>query len=402
MQLQRGMRGSVHAVIDTAQPAVVTISVNGGAEYDYTCFGLDGAGKLSDDRYMQFYNQTTSPGGEICYAPVTGGAKFDIQLAKLPDSIQKLVFTIAIDGTQTMGMISSAAFALSQNGTPALELSLTSSDFHNEKAVILIELYRRNNEWKYNCVASGFDGGLSDLLKHFGGTEANVPAEPAVQPAALQKPEVPETDSMPALAPLMPAAEPATSAPTGKISLKKGQKISLKKRANAYIRIENGWTAPRKDYDLKALVRYRNGQLIYVGAANRDEVLMTAEGAVIHGGDVKNPGELEHIDIKWHPAIASVAVSSYSAIENGVGSFRQFGVFVRITNGDQVVEIAAADASANPKSYTLCFGEILFGTEPESLEVSALEMYSRPASENRIGYRNGQVVMDIGPRGKTK
>ena len=78
MQLQRGMRGSVQAVIQTAQPAVVTISVNGSAEYDYTCFGLDGAGKLSDDRYMQFYNQTVSPGGEICYSPEAGGARFDI------------------------------------------------------------------------------------------------------------------------------------------------------------------------------------------------------------------------------------------------------------------------------------------------------------------------------------
>jgi tellurium resistance protein TerD len=186
--------------------------------------------------------------------------------------------------------------------------------------------------------------------------------------------------------------------------LKKGQKISLKKQASgsAYIRIENGWTAPRKDYDLKALVRYRNGKTIYVGAANQDEVMMTPEGAVIHGGDIKVPGELEHIDIKWHPDIASVAVSSYSAIENGVGSFRQFGVFVRIINGDQVIEIAAADASANPKSYTLCFGEILFGTEQDSLEVSALEMYSRPSSENRIGYRKDKVVMDIGPRGRTK
>ena len=149
-------------------------------------------------------------------------------------------------------------------------------------------------------------------------------------------------------------------------------------------------------------MRYRSGKLLYVGAANDDELLSTPEGAVRHGGDVKLPGELEHITISWHPDIASVAVSSYSAIENGTGSFFRYGVFVRIKNGKQIIEIPAANTSADDRSYTLCFGEIIFGDEKDSMEVSALEMYSAPNSENRIGYRYGQVVMDIGPSGRQK
>ena len=77
-------------------------------------------------------------------------------------------------------------------------------------------------------------------------------------------------------------------------------------------------------------------------------------------------------------------------------------MFVRIKNGPQTVEIPAADASANDRSYTLCFGEILFGTEKDALEVQALELYSKPNSENRVGYRKDRVVMDIGPVGQTK
>ena len=187
-----------------------------------------------------------------------------------------------------------------------------------------------------------------------------------------------------------------------KIILKKGNKVSLTKGSSNEIIIENGWTAIGKDYDLKALVRYRNGRTIYVGAANDDESLTTPEGAVRHGGDIKNPGELEHIYVKWHPDIASVAVSSYSAIENGIGSFNRYGVYVRIRNGNQIITIEAADTSANDYSYTLCFGEILFGNSPNSMEVSALEMYSKPKSEHRIGYINGQVVMDAGPMGRKK
>ncbi len=67
-----------------------------------------------------------------------------------------------------------------------------------------------------------------------------------------------------------------------------------------------------------------------------------------------------------------------------------------------MVEIPASDTSANPRSYTLCFGEILFGKSQGSMEVSALEMYSQPNSEARIGYKGDKVMMDIGPVGQLK
>lgn len=211
--------------------------------------------------------------------------------------------------------------------------------------------------------------------------------------------------------PVQQCSQLTYSAPTssvafsgGKISLSKGQKLTLDKNQNqsGTIIIENGWAAIDKDYDLKALVRYRDGRLVYVGAANVDELLMTPEGAVRHGGDVMSAGELERIYVKWDSSIASVAVSSYSALENGTGSFYRYGVFVRVINGSQVIEIPAADVSANDYSYTLCFGEIVFGQTPGSMQVSALEMYSAPKSENRIGYVGADVVMDIGPLGQPK
>ena len=77
-------------------------------------------------------------------------------------------------------------------------------------------------------------------------------------------------------------------------------------------------------------------------------------------------------------------------------------MFVRIRNGSQIIEIPAADTSANDYSYTLCFGEVVFGQTPGALQVSALEMYSAPKSENRIGYIGSNVVMDIGPVGQQK
>ena len=202
-------------------------------------------------------------------------------------------------------------------------------------------------------------------------------------------------------APEQPAAPVMVEAPSsGKLSLSKGSAITLEKKAAPVI-VKNGWTAHNKDYDLKALVRYHDGRCVYVGAANRDETLRTSEGAVVHSGDAKRAGETETLTISWHPDIASIAVSSYSALENGKGSFREYGVYVEIQNGSQVVGINAADTSAKGNSYTLCFGEILFGSNGE-LTVINHELYSRGGSERRVAYVGNAIVMDAGPEGQRK
>lgn len=209
----------------------------------------------------------------------------------------------------------------------------------------------------------------------------------------------------PTSAPVAPTpVTPTPPSTTGTISLVKGQRVSLVKSSaggSSTITISNGWSAHGKDYDLKALVLYRDGRKIYVGAANSDEVIKTPEGAVQHSGDSKVPGVDEHLTIKWDPSIARIAVSSYSALENGQGSFREYGVYVEIRNGTQVIRINAADASANGRSYTLCFGEVIM--EPDgSMSILAHESYSRLDSENRVGYQGDRVVMDAGPRGQSK
>ncbi|MDR1579414.1 MAG: TerD family protein [Synergistaceae bacterium] len=375
--IQRGFRCKVDEHFVSRNDITVAISVVGKGEYDSCCFGVDSSDKLSDEKYMVFFNQTASPKNEIALSGSGSNTSYKVNLAKLPAHICKLVFAVCIDGDSVMSNIQKLCVKLSQGGKD-LTLNLTGADFKSEKAVIAIELYKKD-VWRLNTVASGFNGGLSALLKHYGGEEALPSSVPVPQSAPFEIPQKAE-----------------------KISLVKGERVCLSKNQGSDIIIENGWTAKGKDYDLKALVRYRNGKLLYVGAANDDEVLQTPDGAIKHCGDVKVPGSLENIIIKWNPDIASVAVSSYSALENGTGSFRRYGVFVRIRNGKQEIEIKASDTNANDASYTLCFGEIIYGNTPGTLEVVSLEMYSKPGSENRIGYKGDKVVMDIGPAGQEK
>lgn len=358
-----------------------TDKYNGGYNFDLDAavFLLKGDSKVSSNQDFVYYGNLQHSSGCVEHMGdnLTGGTDGDdeqikVELSRVPNMIERIAVTVTIydseERNQNFGQVSNAYIRIVDAAINAELLRYDlGEDFSVEASMVVGEIYRYKGEWKFNAVGSGFKGGLKSLCLNYG--------------VDL---EIKDRDR-------------------GAVILTKGQKISLAKNANNdSIIVENGWTAEGKDYDLKALVRYRDGRLIYVGAANDDERISTPEGAVRHGGDVTEPGELEHIFIKWHPDIASVAVSSYSAIENGQGSFYRYGVYVRIRNGKQTIEIPASDVSANDLSYTLCFGEILFGQAKDSLEIAALEMYSAPNSENRIGYRNGQVVMDIGPSGAKK
>ena len=69
-----------------------------------------------------------------------------------------------------MSSITGHSFTLKQNGNSVLNLKLNGSDFKQEKAIITVEIYRKDT-WRINAVARGFNGGLGDLLRSYGGEE---------------------------------------------------------------------------------------------------------------------------------------------------------------------------------------------------------------------------------------
>lgn len=233
MNLQRGMREKIANHIDPKAGFCIEMAVVGPAVYDFSCFGIDQSGRLSDDRYMIFYNQTASPADEITLALDNNSAKFSVDLSKLPPAIDRLVFTASIDGNGTMGEITAHRFVLVQDNTPRISMELSGSDFRQEKAVISVEIYRKG-EWRIAATANGFNGGLSALLAAYGGTE--IFSEPAVQNPVNAAPSGPQP--VPAV-PDRPAPAPAPCAPEdtergltqkimGKISLSK-DKVNLEK-----------------------------------------------------------------------------------------------------------------------------------------------------------------------------
>ena len=167
MILQRGTRDKLEKYFNLNQALIVTLQTIGTATYDFCCFGVDADEKLSDDRYMIFYNQLSSPNNEIIGEETSSGMKFTINLNALPATIQKLVFTCSIDGAGTMGEISKHKIFIGD-----MMAEFKGSDFQEEKAITSLEIYRKG-VWRFNVVARGFNGGLDALLAFYGGEQSD-------------------------------------------------------------------------------------------------------------------------------------------------------------------------------------------------------------------------------------
>ncbi len=268
-ELTRGQKGKLGdlGVGDTVEIAI-DVSGRSSGSLDISCFGLDSDGKLSDDRYFVFFNQKTSPSGEIEMQGARHGAKecFKIQLGKLPSSVRRLVFTVAIDGAGTMSELNASTVSVVANGSAVGRYSFSGSDFGQEKALMMFEVYFKD-VWRFAAVGQGFNGGLSALLKHFGGEEAG--AAPAAAPP-VAAPAAP------------PVAAPAPAAPKvnlGKVTLdKKGSKgtVNLQKGGGVHqIHVNLNWdnpnagkkvglfglggAAPAPDLDLGCMFRLADG-----------------------------------------------------------------------------------------------------------------------------------------------
>ena len=177
----KGWKDKLENHVNLNENIFVDMKVKGNAEYDFCCFGVDENGKLSDDRYMIFYNQKLSPKGEVSVEDIADGVRYTLNLSTIPDFINRLVFTVSIDGDKTMGEMNALETKVYQSEAKDIEMTLGGNDFYKEKAVIVMEIYRKD-VWRIGCVASGFDGGLSALLKYFGGEEVSEPVqEPVVE-----------------------------------------------------------------------------------------------------------------------------------------------------------------------------------------------------------------------------
>lgn len=184
LALIRGQKMPLSSVL--AHSEKLSIRFNGAANglvLDLAAFGLDVHAKLSDDRYMLFYNQPVSPCRAIEFQAES--AEFSLDLSKLSNRIDKIVFTLTVDGQASMQQLAHSSLQILDAARCVVaEFAFDGSMFQQEKALMLAELYQKDGVWRFAAVGQGFNGGLAALVQHFGGEVADEPIQATPTPVA--------------------------------------------------------------------------------------------------------------------------------------------------------------------------------------------------------------------------
>ncbi|AVK47528.1 tellurium resistance protein TerD [Clostridium sp. MF28] len=149
-------------------------------DLDASAFLLNNFSKVNNEGDFIFYNNPNGGQGAVIHSGdnKTGVGNGDdeqikINLRLMPSNIEKVAFTITINDAkerrQNFGQISNSYIRIIDADTSEVILHYDlGRDFSIETAIVAAELYRYNNEWKFNAVGSGFQGGLAALCNMFG------------------------------------------------------------------------------------------------------------------------------------------------------------------------------------------------------------------------------------------
>jgi stress response protein SCP2 len=174
LSLIRGQKIKLDDLSQGQNSFYIHIQYQANFTLDIASFGLDTQYKLSDERYMTFYNQPKTPCQAVQLTDnQVQSSHFSIDLTKLPQTIQHLVMTAAIDGQAIMSQTQQITVQiLNLQQQVVAEFRLDGHTFDQERAAMLIEIYRKDNIWRLAANGQGFSAGLDALIQYFGGEVA--------------------------------------------------------------------------------------------------------------------------------------------------------------------------------------------------------------------------------------
>jgi tellurium resistance protein TerD len=189
VSLAKGQRVSLDSTMRLALVGLGwdTNKYAGNADFDLdaSAFLLGPNDKVSRDDDFVFYNNLKARNGAVVHTGdnLTGDGDGDdevimIDFEKIPNDIQKIVITVtihdAVNRRQNFGQVSNAYVRVAKmadefdaEGMSVLRFDLE-EEFSTETALVVCEIYRRGNEWKFNAVAGGVQGGLEALCRIYG------------------------------------------------------------------------------------------------------------------------------------------------------------------------------------------------------------------------------------------
>ncbi|RMB81990.1 TerD family protein [Streptomyces shenzhenensis] len=273
--------------------ARVTVDVTAPVRLDVSGLLLTADGKVRSDDDFIFYNQPTGPGVTYRSGGGTAPDAIIVDTAAVPPGIEKIVVTASPDAAgQTFQGVEPTATIRNADDNAVLA-TFTPPQLGTETALVIVEIYLRNGQWKARAVGQGYANGLAGIATDFGVTVEEPAPAPAAQPVAPPMPAAqPAAPPMPAAPPAPPAPAPGTgkiNLDKGRVSLQKNQTVSLVKGGRpllSRVQMGLGWEPAfrGKDIDLDASVIAYGPQRNHIDSCYFGK-LTILNGAIKHSGD---------------------------------------------------------------------------------------------------------------------
>ena len=179
VSLTKGNPGLTKVVVGLGWD-VNQFDTGGDFDLDAAAFMLGDNGRVSGSGDFVFYGNLMHTSGAVQHMGdnLTGVGDGDdeqikVNLSAVPGSVSRIVFTATIyeadTRRQNFGQVNNAFIRIfnETNGEELLKYDL-GEDFSIETAVVFGELYKNGEEWKFNAIGSGYQGGLAALCANYG------------------------------------------------------------------------------------------------------------------------------------------------------------------------------------------------------------------------------------------
>lgn len=153
---------------------------------DASAFLLNVKSMVYHECAMVFYDRPIDYSCAVCqHTPSSFDQDhFQVTFPLVPDAVERLVFCLTLEATAATPTFNAMASINTQVIHPATREVLadvhSQSTLGTESGLIVAELYRHRDGWKFRAVGQGFAGRLAALATHFGvvnGAEHGLHAE---------------------------------------------------------------------------------------------------------------------------------------------------------------------------------------------------------------------------------
>ncbi|MFE5331202.1 TerD family protein [Embleya sp. NPDC056575] len=404
-------------------PISIEVTWQHAVGVDVSALLLDSGGSVRGDADMVFFNNPRSEAGAVRLTIDGGAARVDLEPEVIPADVERVAIVAAIDVDAPAGTTFAQVAglrAVASTGTGPGTFAFAIPDLHRgETAMVLAEVYRHGGNWKIRAIGQGYASGLAGVAADFGvdiagNTTGTGPPTPS--PAAVATAQPP-----PALR---------------RIDLDKGASATIaldKNLASGVLTATLEWdggSADRRDQgadlDLYALYITRHDVTDASAATiarsiepqnlpkSRKRVINRAKNDPRHGAvywnhlgsateppymaldrDAVIPG-IETVRITVPRQQGFVLICAYSAIDNGLGSFKSYGAKAVVSDG-RGTTVTAPLYHDNDLSYWVAIALVDF-TVADGVAIHHVETYSDGSYENRpVLFPDGSFAMDVGP-----